>query len=72
MFEIYEKNTQTLRNFYVSLILNITEYEQFKKYEKIYSILNTLMFVTKTNENSLFQIFLKMNGDLEKLQNKIP
>lgn len=65
---VYEKNTVGMRNFYNSLIINITEYEQFGKNEKMYSVLNNLMFLTKTNEQSLFQMFLKMNGELEILQ----
>lgn len=68
LLHVYEKNTLVTRNFYNSLILNISEYEQFGKNEKIYSVLNNLMFLTKTNEQSLFQMFLKMNGELEILQ----
>lgn len=71
VWNIYSENTKEITKFYHSLILGMLEYEKFDVNEKIYTILNTLLFTTKTNQNSLFLAILNMNGRLESLQTQI-
>ena len=71
VWDIYNENTKEITKFYHSLILGVLEYEKFDENEKIYTILNTLLFTTKTNQNSLFLAILNMNGRLESLQPQI-